>query len=215
MERMTAMDFERDYILRMIQMMGDFMRRIAEKMDDFERGRMLDEESRRLCGVPFAAGESMDGESLIGLLPPVPRMMMSELLFIKARTASDLAWGEGDALMLKSLRLLSSLHGEPRLCELRAGRLIELKEAVLSSLTAGDLMDCARFFAQAERYDAMEDALFQARDGLAGEARAAAAAEGAELLRRAAKAPERTLALCGMTGRELREAARELEAEIP
>ena len=32
------MDFERDYILRLIQMMGDLMRRIAELMDDAERG---------------------------------------------------------------------------------------------------------------------------------------------------------------------------------
>lgn len=205
------MDFERDYILRMIQLMGDFMRRIAEKMDDFERGRMLDAESRRLCGVPFSTGETLDVESLTDLLPPVPRMMMGELLFIKAKTASGLVWGEGDALLTKSLRLLASLHGEPRLCDLRAERLAALKEAVLPALTGVDLMDCARFFAQAERYDAMEDALFQALDALAGDARPAARAEGADMLRRAAKAPERTLALCGMTGQELREAARELE----
>jgi hypothetical protein len=208
------MDFERDYILRMIQMMGDFMRRVAEKLDDIERGRMLDAESRRLCGVPFHTGEALDTQSLTELLPPVPRFMMSELLYVKAETDTGLPYGGADALRLKALRLLASLHGEARLCDLRAARLLTLKEAVYPLLSPGDLMDCARFFAQAERYDAMEDALFQARGALTGVARAAASAEGAALLRRAAKAPEAALALCGMGGQELREAARELETDI-
>ena len=45
------MDFERDYILRLIHMLGDLMRRLAERMDDRERGRMLDEAAHRHCGM--------------------------------------------------------------------------------------------------------------------------------------------------------------------
>lgn len=205
------MDFERDYILRMIQMMGDFMRRLAEKLDDAERDAMLDGESRRLCGVPFHTGETLDEESLNELLPPVPRFMMSELLYVKAKATSRLPYGEAEALLLKALRLLSSLHGEPRLCDLRAERLDELKGSVAGLLNADDLWACARFFAQAERYDAMEDAIFQTLDALPPAEQAPRRAEGAQMLRRAAKASEQALALCNMTAAELREAAHELE----
>lgn len=208
------MDFERDYILRMIQMMGDFMRRIADKMDDLERETMLDGESRRLCGVPFSAGQALDTASLCELLPPVPRLWMSELLYVKAVACQSLAYGQADALLLKALRLLASLHGEPRLCDLRAERLKQLKEAAFAQLTADDLMACARFFAQAESYDAMEDALFQALDATDAAKRAPLREEGIHMLRRAAGASERALALCGMTAQELRAAAHELETQV-
>ena len=208
------MDFERDYILRMIQMMGDFMRRIAEKLDDVERDAMLEGESRRLCGVPFSAGEALDTASLCELLPPVPRLWMSELLYAKAMASQSLAYGQADALLLKALRLLASLNGEPRLCDLRAQRLAQLKQATFTQLTAADLSACARFFAQAESYDAMEDALFQALDAADADGRAPLLAEGIAMLHRAAGASQRALALCGMTAQELRAAAHELEAQI-
>ncbi len=66
-------------------------------------------------------------------------------------------------------------------------------------------MDCARFFAQAERYDEMEDALFQAVEMGAGRM------EAAGMLRRAAKAEPSALARSRMTGQELRASAYELE----
>ena len=74
-------------------------------------------------------------------------------------------------------------------------------------------MNCARFFAQGERFDEMEDALFQALEKENGEQRENMRAEAVAMLRRAAKAGEHTLAYCNMTGQELRESARELEAE--
>ena len=187
------------------------MRRLAEKLDDAEREAMLEGESRRLCGVPFHTGETLDEESLTELLPPVPRFMMSELLYVKAKATSRLPYGEAEALLRKALRLLSSLHGEPRLCDLRAERLVELKDGLAGALAADDLWACACFFAQAERYDAMEDAIFQTLDALPPAERAVRRAEGSQMLRRAAKASEQALALCGMTAAELRESAHELE----
>lgn len=207
------MDFERDYILRMIQMMGDFMRRVAEMMDDAERARAMDGECRRLCGMPLSAAETLDAASLIELSPPVSRFMLAELLYVKAKASSRLPYGEADALLCKALRLLASLADEPRLCDLRAARLAELKQDTLPLLDAADLMACARFFAQAERYDEMEDALFQAIPLAAPHEREAAKAEAAALLRAAAHAPEQALALCGMTAAELRASARELETQ--
>lgn len=207
------MDFERDYILRMIQMMGDFMRRVAELMDDMERARAMDSESQRLCGMPLTAAEALDTASLKELLAPVPRFMLAELLYVKAKATSRLPYGEADALLCKALRLLSSLADEPRLCDLRAARLSELKQETLPLLDGDDLLSCARFFAQAERYDEMEDALFQALSLMDGPQRETVRAEAAAMLRRAAHAPEQALALCGMTAAELRASARELETQ--
>ena len=96
---------------------------------------------------------------------------------------------------------------------------IEATETNVASKVVGRVSELpAREGAHVERgalLAVLDSPDIRARLAQAEEARAAAAAEGAELLRRAAKVPERTLALCGMTGRELREAARELEAEIP
>ena len=38
--------FQRDYILRMIEMMGDLMRRVKELMDELARMRLLEEACR-------------------------------------------------------------------------------------------------------------------------------------------------------------------------
>ena len=207
------MDYQRDYILRLIHMMGDLMRRVLKKLDDRERGRMLNDACREFCGMSLETGEALAEESLVAMLAPLPRLMMSELLYIKAATC-ELPVGDDDALRLRSLRLLASLHTESQLCDLRAARLTELKAGLMDELNAGDLMDCARFLSQAERYDGMEDALFQALDREEGEPRERDRQEAARMLRRAARAPERSLALCGMTAQELRASARELETEI-
>ena len=204
------MDFERDYILRLIQMLGELMRRIAEKLDDRERRRMLDDTCHTFCGMSLTAGETLSAESLTALLAPLPRLWMSELLADKARVC-ELPPGEAEELNLKALRLLASLHAESQLCDLRAQRLSELKQAAFAWLTAADLMNCARFFSQAERYDEMEDALFQALALEAGDVRERDRQEAIVLLRQAARADTRTLILCRMTGEELRASARELE----
>ena len=204
------MDFERDYILRMIHMMGELMRRIAERMDDWERNRELDETCRALCGIPLETAETLAFESLRELLAPTPRMMLSELLYAKAQ-ASVLPYGKADTLLLLSLRLLASLHAETQLCDLRAQRLLEIKTAVYPLLNPEDLMACARFFAQAECYDAMEDALFQALETPDCQAQAQNRTEAIAMLHRAAQATGQALAMSHMTGEELRDSARELE----
>lgn len=73
-------------------------------------------------------------------------------------------------------------------------------------------MLCAEFFAQAEAYADMEDALFQAVDIARVEELPGDIAVGEALLQKAAKASEQALALAFTSGRELREAARELAA---
>jgi len=206
------MDFQRDYILRMIQMMGDLMRRLAEKLEDRQRGRMLSDACREFCGMSLETGEQLEAASLREMLAPVPRFMLSELLAAKADMVA-MPVGDAEELKLKALRLLSSLHEEGQLCDLRAERLVTLKVAVFPLLTAADLMDCARFFFQAEQFDQMEDALFQAVELSGSDAQESNRLEAIDLLRKASRAPENTLALCGMTSHELRQSARDLETE--
>ena len=193
-------------------MIGDLMRRILEKVDQKERADMLSRASREYCGMALETGEALDVGSLLEMLAPTPRLMLSELLAAKAQTI-DLPTEETAALQLKALRLLASLYSEGSLCELRAQRLMDLKSAVLTLLTAEDLIACARFFSQAERYDEMEDALYEALDQCEGETRAHCRQEAIALLRNAAKANGQTLALCHMTDSELRQSAHELEAQ--
>ena len=207
------MDFQRDYILRLIHMLGEFFRAVARLLDDQDRLRLMNATCHEHCGMPLSTMEGLTADSLEALLPPVPRLMAGELLAGKAQFL-PVTEEEALALRLKAFRLIASLHTEARMCDLLAPKLIELKGFTLASLTADDLLAGARFFAQAERFDEMEDALFQALPPAADEAaRAALRAEGAAMLRRAAHAGERTLALCGMTGAELRLSAREMEGE--
>ena len=204
------MDFQRDYILRLIHMLGNLMRRLAEKLDDRERARLLDKVCLEQCGMPLSTAESLTDESLAELLPPLPRMVLSELMQGKAEHI-EMPYEDADALKVKALRLLASLSSEARVCELQAQRLTLLKRELLPLLTAADLMACARFFSSAQRYDEMEDALFQALALENGEAQARDRGEAIALLRSAARADEGTLILCHMTAGELRQSAHELE----
>lgn len=76
--------FQHDYILRMIEMMGDLMRRVKELMDELSQMRLMDEACRRHCGLPMGALEALSAESLVELLAPTPRLFASELLYTRA-----------------------------------------------------------------------------------------------------------------------------------
>ena len=107
-----AVDFERDYIMRMIQMMGDFFRRIADMVDDRERALLIDAQARQHCGMPLATAEALEPDMLAELLPPAQRFVMSELLHTKGRACASLPAAHREALLLQSLRLLSTLNGD-------------------------------------------------------------------------------------------------------
>lgn len=202
--------FQRDYIMRMIEMMGDLMRRIKELMDELSQMRLLEEVSRRQCGLPLSALETLSTESITELLSPTPRLFASELLYLRA-TASSFLWEEGRMLKLKSLRLLLTLSEEGPLCELRASRVQELKLALMDLLLPEDLMACAVFLKQGGAYADMEDALFEAAERCAPQERAACVRIAGCMLREAACAPAQDLAFAHTSAHELRLSARELE----
>lgn len=206
------MFFQRDYILRMIEMMGDLMRRIREMMNDLMRMKLLDDVCRRQTGIPLETAEGLTSESLRELLQPMPRLMMSEILYTKAETFT-LPLEEREALLHKSLHLLASLWEEGPLCELRSARLLEMKEQIRPMLTSGELMDCARFFMEAEEYSLMEDALFQAAEALPeGTSPQALTEEAIGMLTESAEASGEALIFAHTTREELLSSAAEMRA---
>ena len=205
------MFFQRDYVLRMIEMMGDFMRRISELLSDLERTKLLDDACQKHTGLSLETAEALSGESLEEMLSPVPRLMMSELLYIRAES-TVLTADQQQKLLLKSLHLLSSLFGEGALCELRAQRLLTLKKELWPYLREKEFLNCARFFQEAELYADMEDALFQAVDLFPkSPQRKELIQEGLGLLQRAADASTEALLLAHTSREELLESAIELQ----
>ena len=202
--------FQRDYILRMIEMMGDLMRRVKELMDELSQMRLLEEVCRRQCGLPLSALETLSTESLTELLSPTPRLFASELLYLRAM-GLPAPGEEGRMLRLKSLRLLLTLEEEGPLCELRAPRVQALKLELADLLLPEDLMDCAAFLRQGGAYADMEDALFEAAERCSPQERAACVRKGVCMLREAARAPAQDLAFGRTSAHELRLSARELE----
>lgn len=198
--------FQKDYILRMIEMMGDVMRRISEMIDDIQRMRLLEELCREHCGLTLAAAEGLSLESLCDMLDPAPRFALSELIYIKAQRVPGDPEAHEDAL-LKSLRLLLSLRDNGPLCEARAERALALEDELLPALDASDLLALAEFFSEAERYADMEDALFRAlerADDACGCYR-----RGLALLENARRAKPEALAFARMTERELEQSVRD------
>ena len=157
------MFFQKDYILRMIEMMGDFMRRIGEILDDMQRGRLLDEACRQHCGMDLQAARGLSLESLAELLAPKPRLMLSEILYIQAMQTS-LPPEEREQLFYRCGGLLLSLKEESLLSELRHQRLGECLREAGGLFTPGERMDAAAFFFQAEQFEQGEDQLFAALD---------------------------------------------------
>lgn len=199
--------FQRDYIMRYIELMGDFTRRVAELMDELRQMRLLDDGCKRYCGLAMTAIEALDSDSLIELLAPPARLFASELLYTKATL---LKTNEECAIKLKSLRLLASMYSEGALCELRASRLEELKEELLPNLNADDLMLCAEFLSQGGEYANMEDAIFQAVEVSGTIERQRHTQRGVMLLYGASLESEQSLAKAGTSPLEMQEAAKEL-----
>ena len=204
------MFFQKDYVLRMIEMMGDFMRRIGELLDDMQRLRLLDDACRQHCGMELTAARKLSVESLIDLLAPQPRLMMAELLYIQAMQTS-LKEEEREQLLYRAARLLISLRDESLLCELRHERLSQCLEKAQALLTARDRMDSAAFFMQADQFSKAEDALYQALDSADKAAYAAYLDEGIALLNECLLVPEKRLSGGGLPYDEVLESLQSLQ----
>jgi hypothetical protein len=201
------MRFQRDYILRMIEMMGELFRRIGEMLDDYEKNRELDKISKEYCGMSLDAALALAPSTLIDLLAPQSRFILCELIYIKARTV-QLPQEETAQLYTHAVKVLVSLWDDSLICELRSLRLAEMLDCRDLSLTAEDHLSAARFFASAEVLDKAEDEIFNAVD-IADDTRAICL-EGIALLTRLAKLSDDKLILGNLPREELETAITDL-----
>jgi hypothetical protein len=204
------MFFQKDYVLRMIEMMGDFMRRIGEMLDDMHRLRLLDDACREHCGMDLNAAGKLSVESIIDLLAPQPRLMMAEILYIQAMQTS-LPDETREQLLYRCARLLLSLREESLLCELRWERLNDCITEVGPLFTPRDWMDTAAFFIQAEQFGLGEDQLYESLDEASLEEYPQLLAEGQKLMEGCLNLPKSRLEAGGLPYPEVLESINTLK----
>lgn len=171
------MYFQSDYILRMIEMMGDFFKRLLENLDEVLKEKDLDLFMRKQCGIDLKTADSLSVDSLLALLPDNPRFVLSETLFIRAN-AFTLDDEDRNLCLYKACRLLLSVGHENLLCELRKDRLLSLYNDIYGLLTPEDLLETFRFLMLADDMDKAEDVLFDAIETSLGDAKNALIAGG-------------------------------------
>ena len=154
---------QKDYVLRMIEMMGDFFRALGDMIDEREQLNALNAACREYCGMSVEAAHRLEPRSVGELLPPKAVFVLSEIFYLEARVrrVSDERKAE---IFLPAARLLASLSEESELCALRAERLREMTAACDDMMTSDDFFACAKFFSAGERFDLAEDAVFHAAE---------------------------------------------------
>ena len=156
------MDFQRDYVLRMIEMMGDFLRRVKELINDLSRMDLMDQMCRENCGMPLNAARALSAESLNELLPAPSRLWLAEIWHAQANY-TNVGIEEKNELLYRSFQLLLSMgEGQEAACEARGERLHKLLKELDERLTSRDLMEAAAFLARGAFFGWAEDAAFEA-----------------------------------------------------
>ena len=198
-----------DYVMRLIERMGEFFRRLAERIDRRDQAREMDEMCRDQCGLSLEAACSLSLETVVSLLPAQGVFVLSELTWGRAQLMAE-SEEERGSLLLRSLRLLSSLSGEEPVCIARCTRLRELMDACEDSLTADDYLCCARFFMAGEHFDDGEDAAFMAVES--ADEPETYIRQGIELFRELLTLPDGTLVPGGLLREDVIRAINDLES---
>ena len=158
------MYFQRDYILRMIEMIGEIARRILDEAREEDARAELDEISRKASGMPLKMLKTADVATLETLLSPDQRYLCAELLLIgaqvDARTQPDETINPARAQALSLLATLQNPDYLPRACD----RAHAAMEEMLDFLTPAELTALAALFERGDRFAAAEDAFWAAED---------------------------------------------------
>lgn len=158
------MYFQRDYILRMIEMLGEFMREILDLARDADAQAELDEVSRKASGMPLKLLKTAGVPTLESILSPEQRYLCAELLLLSAqvdaRTRPDDETTPTRAQALMLFCTLQSPDFVPRACS--HARMV--MEPMLDALAPQELLALAGLFERGGDYAAAEDALYAAGD---------------------------------------------------
>lgn len=148
---------EKDYILRLIQEFGRFLRALRDAVNDDVRLALMDAQCRKSCGMSLRAADALTAEALAETLSGEARLSMALLLAARAETVGY-PDGERMAWQRRALRLLASCREEacPALAEVADA----LLRGSLDTLTAEELLACAAFLRACGRIDLMDNAVF-------------------------------------------------------
>ena len=195
------MVFEKDYIKRLIESMGDFFRRLGDKMDDAEYDRLLDKRCREDCGLSLREAEALTNESLALMERQESLLSLAEILRFRAEHSVHTA-AEKEALREKALSLLLLLSADDNVCEAMADTAYGLMRQVMDCLTAEQMLACASFFRAGSRFDLMDNAVFFLWDTLPREGRDAARERVCAMYRDVLRLTDSDLASGGLTRQE-------------
>lgn len=158
------MYFQKDYILRMIEMMGDLVRRICAIASENDARAELDEIAQRACGLPLKMLRDGDPQMLNNVLEDAQRFLAAELLMIAlavdARTKTD---EELLPLRIQILALYASVR-EPDYALPAAERAATITGKYLAQLPVESLLSSAALFEYAGQLAPAEDAFYAAAD---------------------------------------------------
>lgn len=181
---------EKDYVLRLIQEFGRFLRALRDAVSDDVRLALLDAQCRKSCGMGLRAADA-----LAETLSDEARLSMALLWSARAETVGAV---ESDrvAQRRRALRLLASCRDEA--CPALAETADSLLRGSLDALTAQELLDGAVFLRACGRIDLMDNAVFflweTLPDRAAWRGRLTALYEGLG---------DEALSACGLTGADV------------
>lgn len=155
------MYFQKDYVLRMIEMMGDLVRRICSIAREADARAELDTVAQRACGLPMEMLREGEPHTLEALMDEPRRYFAAELLLIavevERRTHAD---EELIPFYTQALALYATLADDyAKPAADRAGRIVREN---LPLLPADALKVSAGLFERTGQYALAEDAWFAA-----------------------------------------------------
>ena len=203
------MYYQTDYILRMIEMMGDFWRRLFRLMDEQkyeDATRLIDDLLQHHVGLNYDALMMLTTESLLTALSGEQRAYASEALWLRADLLDALAQpDEAASARKRAFALLRSVWQDDT--DWAAMRYAQVKRWI-DIAGCDDMLWAARFFECAGQYADAEDALDQEL-ALGPEAKA----WGVAFYRRLLGLPDDALSRGGLPREEVYAGLKRLESD--
>ncbi|MCL1963939.1 MAG: DUF6483 family protein [Firmicutes bacterium] len=207
------MYFQRDYVLRMIEMAGELVRRICSVAREADARQELDEICQKASGMPMAMLRTENPDTLVDLLSEAQRYLSAELLLIdmaisrRKKTEDELLPVREQALML-----LSSLE-DPDYALPACGEVKRLLEGVLDQLSVEPLLRSAGLLERCGEYADAEDVLFAALSSSAEDRSPEVRAEAEAFYARLEALDEKTLLEGNFSRAEIAEGREALRAD--
>jgi len=154
--------FQKDYVLRMIEMLGDFAHELLERLKDADAHLRLEEVCRAACGLSPSLLEKTDLDTLCDLLSDEQRYFAAHLLLLRGKLLLRKQGEEAQAIpAAQALRLFSSLS-DPDEFRPAALAAAEILRPLLSHLPADALLCAAAALERGGEYALAEDAFYAA-----------------------------------------------------